>query len=123
IADGTGVGTIANDDIAPPPPAAAAVAVNITSSWGSGYVAEVTVRNTGSTPLTNWVLEFDAPFRIADIWNADQVSHTGTRYRLQAKSYNASIPPGGSVTFGFRADGAASAWSNVLLNGVPADVS
>ena len=92
----------------------------MTSSWGTGFVAEVTIRNTGTTPLTNWVLEFDVPFSIVDLWNAELLSRAGTRYKLRAKSYNAAIPPGGSITFGFRADGAlGNGLTNVLLNGVP----
>ncbi|MFO0906974.1 MAG: cellulase family glycosylhydrolase [Isosphaeraceae bacterium] len=118
----SGTGTILNDDAAPPP-TTPAIGFKVTSNWGTGFTADVTVRNVTSTPMTDWILEFDSPFAIVDLWNATLVSHIGTRYRLRAMSYNAAIAPGGSTTFGFRADGAVgSGMTNVTLNGLGVNV-
>jgi hypothetical protein len=127
IARATAVGTIVNDDIAPPPPpppsSRPAIGFKTQSVWGSGFTAEVTVRNVTAAAMTDWVLEFDSPFVIVDLWNATLVSKVGTRYTLRAKSYNGAIAPGSSVAFGFRADGAVGAgMTNVKLNGVSVTV-
>jgi chitinase len=31
------------------------------SDWGSGFVADYTIKNTGSTTVNGWRLEFDVP--------------------------------------------------------------
>ena len=38
----------------------------VTSNWGSGFVADMTVAG-GSHGLTGWTIEFDTSFDISDI--------------------------------------------------------
>jgi len=56
-----GTGTIKNDDTPTPPPPtnSGSFDFKVSSNWGSGYTAQLTMRNTATTPVNNWVLEFD----------------------------------------------------------------
>jgi hypothetical protein len=118
-----GTGTIRNDDAPPPPPPSSGDATfQKTSDWGSGFQGEITVRNRGTTPLQNWVLEFAYGGQIMSIWNAQVVSRTGNHYVVQGVQWNSTIAAGGSASFGFVASpGAAPASpSNFLLRGATA---
>ena len=94
--------------------------MKVTSNWTSGYTAEVTITNSGTTAINGWTLDFDLPATIVNIWNGEISKKTGNRYTIRNLSYNGTIQPGQSVTFGFQATGTGSAArtiSNVLLNG------
>ncbi|MGX7828313.1 glycosyl hydrolase family 18 protein [Actinokineospora sp. 24-640] len=89
-----------------------------TQDWGSGWEGKYTIRNAGDTALTSWRVEFTlASGAISSSWDA-QRSQSGTRYTFTNLSWNASVPPGGSVSFGFNASGSASP-TNCTLNGAP----
>ncbi|MER7168626.1 glycoside hydrolase family 9 protein [Micromonospora sp. NPDC000207] len=94
-----------------------------TWSGGSGFTAQVTIRNTGSTPVNGWTTRFaftgDQKLREAWLARAEQKGATVT---AKNESYNARIAPGGTVTFGFNAltgGGANPAPGLITLNGSP----
>jgi len=117
IADASATGTIRDND---PPTARPAIGFIVKDNWGTGFVADLIVRTTA---ITDWVLAFEAPFRITNIWNAKIVSRVGTRYTIRAMSYNGQIAAGGMATFGFQGAGAVgSGLTNVTLNGKPVAV-
>ncbi|VAZ82381.1 PE-PGRS family protein PE_PGRS16 [Mycobacterium persicum] len=93
-----------------------------TAQWNSGFTANYTITNTGTTPLTNWQLQFDLPTNesVTNLWNG-QVSQSGTHYTVTPASYNGTIEPGNSVTVGFQAaqNGSYSPPTHVLVNGQP----
>ena len=90
----------------------------LTNDWGTGYGASVTVFNRTAAPLTNWVVEWDFASSITDIWSAKIDAHTGAHYRFKPESWNATIPVGGSVSFGFNgAPGKPGTPTNITLNG------
>ncbi len=110
--------TVLNDDA--PPAGASNVKLKVTSDWTSGYTAEVTITNSGTTAINGWTLEFDLPATIVNIWNGEISKKSGNRYTIRNLAYNGTIQPGQSVTFGFQASGTGSAArtiSNVVLNG------
>ena len=117
LADGEAIGTITNDDIAAP---SSAVTFTKRDDWGSGFVADMTIKNTGTTPMSNWTLEFDLAADITNIWGAEIVSRVGNRYVIRAASWNNTIPPGGSITFGFQGTPGLNTTlpTNIMLNGV-----
>ncbi|MBT2441239.1 endo-1,4-beta-xylanase [Streptomyces sp. ISL-36] len=86
-----------------PPPTGTACAVTYTvqSQWNTGFTAQVTVRNTGTTALDGWRTEwgYGSGQRVTQAWNAT-VTQTAARVTAASLSYNASVPPGGSVSFG-----------------------
>jgi hypothetical protein len=92
----------------------------VTSTWATGYNAEVTVTNNGDTAVNGWTLEFDSIGTITNIWNGSITSHTGTHYAIQNVTYNAGIAPGASVTVGYGADPADQTQppTNYVFNGV-----
>lgn len=77
------------------------VIFSITSSWSDGYVAEVTIKNTGDHKIDNWCLAFSLENSIANIWNAklDNKGRTN-RYIVKNNQYNQDIEVGEDVTFG-----------------------
>ncbi|BBX72383.1 hypothetical protein BST45_19510 [Mycobacterium shinjukuense] len=110
-----------------PPPIGTGLTATYTtpSQWEGGYVANYTITNSGSTPMTNWQLQFDLPAN-ASITNARsaQLAQTGSRYTLTPASYNGTIAPGDSITVGYQAaqTGGYSAPTNLLINGQPITV-
>ena len=95
--------TIKNDDTPPAPPASADTAIlALTGTWFPGFGGEITVKNTTGVDITNgWTLEFDSNFDITSIWNADIVSHVGTKYTVKSLSWGGSLAAGSTVKFGF----------------------
>jgi len=76
------------------------------SSWGSGFTASFTVKNDGSSAVNGWAvgLRFAGVVSVVNSWNAT-VSGSGSSYTAANASYNASIGPGQSLSFGFQGSG------------------
>jgi hypothetical protein len=124
LARGTATGTISNDDSQSSTSGSgsalpAAITFTDTSDWGSGFNGYVTIRNTGTSAIHGWKLQFTFGGTISSIWNASIVSHSGTTYVVQAASWNSDIAAGQSVDFGFTASpgGVAAVLSNFVLSG------
>jgi chitinase len=90
-----------------------------TSAWGTGFNGELKIKNTGTTAINGWTMEFDMKANIVNIWNAVIVSHVGTRYVIKNADWNATIAAGAEISFGFQGDGIAGELpSNKKVNGV-----
>jgi hypothetical protein len=79
-------------------------AVYTTSSdWGSGFNANVTVTNTGSTALKSWTVGWSFPGaqKITNAWNASY-TQSGAAVTASNMSYNGSVAAGGNTSFGFQ---------------------
>lgn len=118
LSNSQATGTIQDDDA---PASGASVSYAVKDDWGTGFVAEMTIKNLGTTAVNGWTLEFDFDHDITNIWNGVIVSRVGKHYTIRNASWNAAIPAGGSVTFGFEGRWAAgkNGPSNMLLNGKP----
>lgn len=83
-------------------PAACKVAYG-TSVRQDGFTADVTVSNTGSSLVDGWKAAFTLPSgqRITQAWNA-AVSPASGSVTAGNAAHNASITPGGQVSFGFQ---------------------
>jgi len=106
-----------------PAPATGIASFRVTSDWGTGLTGEVTVTNPGPAAVKDWALAFDYADKITAIWNANLVSHTGNHYVVENAGWNAALPPGASVTFGFsatRVGSGASPTNFTLSDGAPA---
>ncbi|MFJ9729722.1 glycosyl hydrolase family 18 protein [Streptomyces sp. NPDC101171] len=92
-----------------------------TSDWGTGFGGQWTVKNTGTSAISSWTVEWDFPSgtSVTSAWDAD-VTNSGTHWTAKNKSYNGSIAPGASVSFGFNGAGPGSP-SNCKLNGDSCD--
>ena len=100
----------------PTPSAAAgtcALSSSVTTSWSGGYQLQLTVTNTGTTALTGWTAGFafaGAAESVSNSWNA-AVTQAGTQVTAVNESYNGSVGPGGSATFGMVVSGSSSSLS------------
>ncbi|GAA3771635.1 glycosyl hydrolase [Micromonospora maritima] len=88
------------------PPAQAAagacsVTWQVTNDWGGGATTNVTITNTGAA-MNGWTLGWAFPGNqvIGDMWNATK-TQSGANATATNVSYNASVPAGGTVSFGF----------------------
>ncbi|MBJ6640403.1 cellulose binding domain-containing protein [Streptomyces sp. DHE7-1] len=92
-----------------------------TSDWGTGFGGQWTVKNTGTSAISSWTVEWDFPSgtSVTSAWDAD-VTNSGTHWTAKNKSYNGGIAPGASVSFGFNGAGPGSP-SNCKLNGDSCD--
>jgi Cellulose binding domain len=86
-----------------PPPSGSCHVTYTPSNWQGGFTANVTISNSGSTAINGWTLTFAFPGdeQVTNAWNAT-VSQTGQNVSAKNVSYNATIPAGGSQSFGFQ---------------------
>ena len=75
--------------------------VNITSDWDTGYVAQITLTNTGSEPITDWQLKMYLTSEITNYWGFVPQREDSTTVIIKPVDYTRVIPPGGEVQFGF----------------------
>lgn len=92
-----------------------------TQDWGTGFEGKWTVKNTGTTSISSWTVEWDFPSgtSVTSAWDAD-VTSSGTHWTAKNKSWNGTLAAGASVSFGFNGAG-TGAPSNCLLNGGSCD--
>jgi O-glycosyl hydrolase len=78
------------------------------SQWAGGFVAQVTIANTGSAAINGWTLAFTFPGdqHITNAWNGTP-SQSGENVTITNASYNGSIPAGSSTAIGFQ-----GTWTN-----------
>ncbi|MEV7398864.1 glycoside hydrolase family 18 chitinase [Streptomyces sp. NPDC091267] len=106
-------------------PAEAATSATATytkkSDWGSGFEGQWTVKNTGTTALSSWTIEWDFPTgtAVGSAWDAT-VTGSGTHWTAKNLGWNGSVAPGASVSFGFNGTGAGSP-AGCKLNGTSCD--
>ncbi|MFE3641921.1 glycosyl hydrolase family 18 protein [Streptomyces sp. NPDC059169] len=109
--------------LATPAVAAAAATATYTKvqDWGSGFEGKWTVKNTGTTSIASWTVEWDFPSgtAVTSAWDAD-VTSSGTHWTAKNKSWNGTLAPGASVSFGFNGTGSGSP-GGCRLNGGPCD--
>ncbi|MDX3579566.1 glycoside hydrolase family 18 chitinase [Streptomyces sp. FL07-04A] len=91
------------------------------SDWGTGFEGRWTVKNTGTTAISSWTVEWDFPSgtSVTSAWDAD-VTSAGLHWTAKNKSWNGSLAPGASVSFGFNGAGTGSP-ANCKLNGGSCD--
>ena len=76
------------------------VVFSLANYWEGGYNASIKVKNTGSSVIENWYLNFALDNRFSSIWNAEVVSNENGQYVVKNANWNADIPVGGCVEFG-----------------------
>ncbi|GED09551.1 glycoside hydrolase family 6 protein [Cellulosimicrobium cellulans] len=104
------------------------VAYTVHGTWqgkkGSGFIAQVELRNTGTAPLDGWELRWtpDGDQRLTDVWGA-RAGRDGDAVTAHSLSWNATVRPGATATFGFVASGTPGADPQlVTLGGRPCHV-
>ncbi|WP_185911131.1 glycoside hydrolase family 18 chitinase [Streptomyces sp. WAC07149] len=91
------------------------------SDWGSGFEGKWTVKNTGTTSLSSWTVEWDYPAgtRVTSAWDAT-VTSSGNHWTAKNVGWNGTLAPGATVSFGFNGTG-AGAPSGCKINGGSCD--
>ncbi|WP_419865519.1 cellulose binding domain-containing protein [Cellulosimicrobium funkei] len=87
-------------------------------------MAQVELRNTGTAPLDGWELRWtpDGDQRLTDVWGA-RAGRDGDAVTAHSLSWNATVRPGATTTFGFVASGTPGADPQlVTLGGRPCHV-
>ncbi|KAB8145969.1 hypothetical protein F8S13_02510 [Chloroflexia bacterium SDU3-3] len=102
------------------------VTYTISSQWGTGFTADVAIKNTGSAALSSWSLawSFAGNQQISNAWNT-ALTQTGAGVVANNMPYNASIAPGASTSFGFQASysGTNAKPASFTLNGTACTVA
>ncbi|MGY3515765.1 non-reducing end alpha-L-arabinofuranosidase family hydrolase [Micromonospora sp. PTRAS2] len=120
-----GVALLASATVAVALPANAAAAgcsVNyaVSSQWGEGFGANVSITNLGD-PVSSWTLtwSYGAGQTVTQAWNAT-VTQSGAAVTAKNVSYNGSIATNASVSFGFNGSwsGSNPVPTSFALNGV-----
>ncbi len=90
-----------------------------TADWGTGFEARYTLTNGTATTINSWRIEFDLPAgtSIGTYWDA-LLTSSGQHYVFTNRTYNGTIAPGGSTSFGFVGAGPGSP-ANCTFNGAP----
>lgn len=106
-------------------PASAAVSCGVdytvASQWGGGFVANVTIKNTGDA-LASWTLtwSYTAGQVVTGAWNAT-LTQSGAAVTAKNVGYNGSVASGGTTSFGFQGTNSGTnnpVPSSFALNGV-----
>ena len=76
----------------------------ISSSWGTGFTANVTVSNPGTVATKTWKVTWTwgGNQSIVNSWNA-AITSSGTALTANNMAYNGAIAAGGNTSFGFQA--------------------
>ena len=73
------------------------------SDWGSGFVSNITITNNGTTAISKWTVTWTwaGNQAITNGWNAT-FSQSGKSVTATSVSYNGTLAPGQSTSFGFQ---------------------
>lgn len=78
------------------------------SSWNGGATVNITVKNTGSAAMSDWMIHWLWPpnsgIVISDSWNTS-ISTMGDMQMAGPAGWNATIASGGTASFGFNVTG------------------
>ncbi len=104
-----------------PAPQTGAVEVTptITGDWGSGFGANVVIRNNGMHPASGWTLQFDlvgaqTP-KIDSIWNVKILSVQGKTVKVGPVAWNAILAPNTQIEFGFNGSPGGVSFQNLIF--------
>ncbi|MFB7464539.1 glycosyl hydrolase family 18 protein [Streptomyces sp. NPDC056224] len=106
-------------------PAQAATSATATytkvSDWGTGFEGKWTVKNTGTSTITSWTLEWDFPAgtAVTSAWDAT-VTSSGTHWTGKNVGWNGTLAPGATASFGFNGTGGGSP-GGCRINGASCD--
>lgn len=91
--------TVPDPDPDPDPPGQVTATQAVTSDWGSGYCANVDVKNTGATAVV-WNVQLTVQGRVNNVWNA-KWTQSGATLNASGVDYNGTVQPNGTQSFGF----------------------
>ncbi|MFG1651529.1 cellulose binding domain-containing protein [Micromonospora sp. NPDC049275] len=109
----------------PPPPSTCQVTYRNQSEWQGGFVATVTLQNTGAAPIDGWIITFTfaGDQQVTSGWNAT-VGQSGATVTARNVDWNRVLAPNGSASFGIQGRWSANDAppTGFSLNGAPCTV-
>jgi cellulase/cellobiase CelA1 len=97
------------------------VDLTIVNQWSTGYVADLTINNTGTEPFSPWTLQFELPGDqlLGAAWNGVW-TQVAPIVQVRAPAWASGLAAGGSAEVGFVVShtGAIDLARNFTLNGV-----
>ncbi|MCE8016152.1 hypothetical protein HOP62_08690 [Halomonas sp. MCCC 1A17488] len=91
---------------------------NLTSTWSSGYTAEVIVENSSNLAIDSPSISFDLPGEIDTLWNGT-ATRDGNRYTVSDDNPT-TLQPGESWRFSYKAyDTSQALPANAVVEGTP----
>ena len=100
------------------------VEFKLRDDWGSGFVADISITNSGNSDIDGWTLAFDFNGSIVNIWSAEIISQEANHYVIGNAPWNGSISAGQTIEFGFQGSPgnvAENPPTNFVLNGQPVE--
>jgi cellulase/cellobiase CelA1 len=91
------------------------------SQWSSGFVAGVTISNTGTSALSGWrvTFTFGGDQKVTSFWGAS-MTQSGENVTASNASYNGTVAAGSSASFGLYGTWASSDAAPTSLTCTPA---
>jgi hypothetical protein len=88
----------------PPPPGACTATYSVVSQWSNGFQGQITVHNNTTATTSAWTATFGFGNgqQISQAWSATVVQSAAT-VTAQNLTWNGTLAPGGSTSFGFLA--------------------
>ncbi|MFJ4126366.1 lytic polysaccharide monooxygenase [[Kitasatospora] papulosa] len=77
----------------------------VTNYWSGGFQGSVEVMNHSTTARDGWAVKWTpgAGAKVSSVWNGALTTGSDGTVTVRSLDYNRSIPPDGSITFGFTA--------------------
>lgn len=77
----------------------------MSNQWSTGFTAAVTVTNTGTAASTGWKVSWTwgGSQQITNVWNGVLAGTGSSPVTVTNASYNGSVAPNASTSFGFQA--------------------
>ncbi len=75
------------------------VSYSVTTQWPGGFGGAYTIKNTGNTPITNWILTWTWPGsqEVTQAWDANYSQH-GANVTFTSESYDSTIAAGKTLS-------------------------
>ena len=103
-----------------PVSASALVQFKVTSHWGDGYRADVTIADAGAVPLTDWHLTFHVTgAKLHQPTDTGETAMTGDVVTVTPATWRHPVTADAPATFGLGFDGVLAAPTDCLFDGSP----
>jgi chitin-binding protein len=100
------------------------VQFKVTSHWGDGYRADVTVTDTGALPAAGWRLTFQVTgATLHQPTDTGEASMRGDVVTVTPAGWRPALTAGAAATFGMGFDGALVAPTDCRVDGAPCELT
>ena len=83
----------------------AVVENDIINAWDGGYIGQITITNSSSAPIEDWILFVENEDSFVTLWNGALIPIEDNQYAIFAPDDHQNILPGESATVGYQCVG------------------